>query len=184
VRAINAVIAADKTPLQNYPLTIQSAVKPAANYLINTAMRFAVREGTGRGIYNSLPASLDVAGKTGTTDDLRDSWFAGFTEDRLGVVWIGRDDNKSSGLTGSSGALRVWSDLFSLFDNSDRAPTSVEGVEYQSIDPVSGLLADSACPDTVQLPFIEGSAPQAFASCARGSRSLPDPVDWFKELFH
>ena len=183
VRAINAVLAADKTPLQRYPLSVQSAIKPAPNYLINTAMRFAIREGTGRAIYQTLPVSQDVAGKTGTTDDLRDSWFAGFTGERLGVVWIGRDDNKSSGLTGSSGALRVWRDLFTQFNTSGWVQAAVENIEYQQIDPKSGLLADAGCPDAVQLPFITGSGPVKPAPCFKGAKALPDPVDWFKELF-
>jgi penicillin-binding protein 1B len=182
LRSINAVLAADKTPLQHYPLSVRSAVPAAPNFLITTAMQFAVREGTGQAIYQVLPESQSVAGKTGTTDDLRDSWFAGFTGDRLGVVWIGRDDNKSTGLTGSSGALRVWRDLFAQFPAPDWIQTSAESIEYQWIDPVSGLLADAGCPDAVQLPFIEGSAPAESAPCA-GRGVLPNPVDWFKELF-
>ena len=182
LRAISAVLAADKTPLQHYALSVRSAVQPAANFLITTAMQFAVREGTGQAIYQVLPESQAVAGKTGTTDDLRDSWFAGFTGDRLGVVWIGRDDNKSTGLTGSSGALRVWRDLFAQFPTPDWVQTSAEGIEYQWIDPATGLLADNGCPDAVQLPFIEGSAPAESAPCVR-SGVLPNPVDWFKELF-
>ncbi len=183
LRAINAVLAADNTPLQRYPLSVQAAVDPAPDYLITTAMRFAVREGTGRGIYQVLPDSQDVAGKTGTTDNLRDSWFAGFTGDRLGVVWIGRDDNQSTGLTGSSGALRVWRDLFEHFSHPGVIQMAVENIEYQWIDPKTGLMADAGCPDAVQLPFIVGSAPVKHAPCFKGKSSLPDPVDWFKELF-
>jgi len=183
LRAINAVLAADKTPLQRYPLSVQSAIDPAPDYLITTAMRFVMREGTGRSIYQSLPELVDVAGKTGTTDDLRDSWFAGFTGDRLGVVWIGRDDNKPTGLTGSTGALRVWRDLFTQFNNSGWVQPAVEGIDYQWIEPASGLLADSGCPDAVQLPFIAGSEPVQHAACVKGKQALPDPVDWFKELF-
>ena len=197
LRAINAVLAADNTPLQRYPLRIQAAVDPAPNYLTTTAMRYAVREGTGRGIYQSLPGSQDIAGKTGTTDDLRDSWFAGFTGDRLGVVWIGRDDNQSTGLTGSSGALRVWRDLFVHFANPVPIQAAVEDIEYQWIDPKTGLLAAAGCPDAVQLPFSTGSVPVQQGPCVTanrgdngkqkvpdpGKRSSPGPVDWFKELF-
>ena len=183
LRAINAVLAADNTPLQRYPLSVQAAVDPAPNYLITTAMNYAVREGTGRGIYQVLPDSQEVAGKTGTTDDLRDSWFAGFTGDRLGVVWIGRDDNQSTGLTGSSGALHVWRDLFVHFSDPGLTQTTAENIEYRSVDPKTGLLADAGCPDAVQLPFIAGSAPVKNAPCFKGARSLPAPVDWFKELF-
>ena len=183
LRAINAVLAADKTPLQRYPLSVQSAIEPAPDFLINTAMHFVVREGTGSSIYQSLPAAVDVAGKTGTTDDLRDSWFAGFTGDRLGVVWIGRDDNQTTGLTGSTGALRVWRDLFTQFNNSGWVQPAVEGIEYHTVDQKTGLLADASCPDTVQLPFISGSGPVQQAPCVTGKKALPDPVDWFKELF-
>jgi penicillin-binding protein 1B len=183
LRTINAVLAADKTPLQRYALKVRSVIEPGPGYLVTTAMRHAVREGTGRAIYQVLPEDQDVAGKTGTTDDLRDSWFAGFTGDRLGVVWIGRDDNKPTGLTGSSGALRVWRDLFAAFDNPAWVQSAVEDIEYQWIDPASGLFADAGCPDAVQLPFISGSVPQESAPCVQGGRVLPRPVDWFQELF-
>jgi penicillin-binding protein 1B len=183
LRAINAVLAADNMPLQRYPLSVRAAVDPAPNYLVSTAMRYAVREGTGRGLYQVLPASQDIAGKTGTTDNLRDSWFAGFTGNRLGIVWIGRDDNQSIGLTGSSGALRVWGDLFAGFNSPDQAPVAVENIEYQWIEPKTGLLADAGCPDAVQLPFIVGSAPVESASCVKKNGVLTAPVDWFKELF-
>jgi penicillin-binding protein 1B len=183
LRAINAVLAADNTPLQRYPLSVYAAVEPAPNYLITTAMSFAAREGTGRGIYQVLPESWDVAGKTGTTDDLRDSWFAGFTGDRLGVIWLGRDDNQATGLTGANGALHVWRDLFVKFGDAGLAPTAVENIEYRSVDPQSGLLADAGCRDAVQLPFIIGSAPTTNAPCFKGKGAISAPVDWFKELF-
>jgi penicillin-binding protein 1B len=183
LRAIRAVLAADRTPLQRYPLNVRAAIKPEYSHLVNTAMMYAVRQGTGQAIYHALPHDRSVAGKTGTTDDLRDSWFAGFTGGRLGVVWIGRDDNQSTGLTGSTGALRVWRDLFAQFNDGGAIQTTSEGIEYLWIDPSSGLLADSACLDAVQLPFVKGSAPQQYAPCARGGGGLPKAVDWFQELF-
>jgi penicillin-binding protein 1B len=178
-RAINAVLSVEKSPLNRYPLKLESAVDPVSNYLLTTALRHAVRAGTGRAIYAVLPPGEDVAGKTGTTDDLRDSWFAGFTGDRLGVVWVGRDDNKPTGLTGGTGALRVWRDLFAQFQNPEWVQPALEGIDYQWIDPHTGLLTDAACPDAVQLPFRAGTAPTDISQC--GSR--PGAVDWFKELF-
>jgi penicillin-binding protein 1B len=183
LRAITAVLAADNSPLQRYPLSVQAAINPAPNFLVTTAMRYAVREGTGRGLYQVLPENMDIAGKTGTTDNLRDSWFAGFTGDRLGVVWIGRDDNQSTGLTGSNGALRIWGDLFAGFNSSDQLPVAVDNIEYLWIEPKTGLLADAGCRDAVQLPFIAGSAPVERAACAKKNDVLTTPVDWFKELF-
>ena len=127
-----------------------------------------------------LPADLHVAGKTGTTDDLRDSWFAGFTGDRLGVVWIGRDDNLPVGLTGSSGALRIWRDVFAGFASSSWLQAAGDDIEYHWIDPATGLLADNRCRDAVQLPFIRGSQPAGLAPCVRGQHT----PDWIEELFN
>ncbi|MCP6429371.1 hypothetical protein NL523_29065, partial [Klebsiella pneumoniae] len=66
-------------------------------------------EGTGRSAYNQIPSTVRLAGKTGTTNDLRDSWFAGYSQDLLAVTWLGRDDNGATRLTGATGALQVWS---------------------------------------------------------------------------
>jgi len=183
IRAIRAVLNADGMPLQSYPLRVTAAVKPAPAYLLTTALRHAAREGTGRALYQVLPAQMDIAGKTGTTDDLRDSWFAGFTGDRLGVVWVGRDDNASTGLTGSTGALLVWRDLFAHFGAQGPLQSALEGVEYRRLDTATGLLGGNGCQDTVELPFIAGSAPLETAPCAGASSPLQRPVDWFKELF-
>jgi penicillin-binding protein 1B len=70
-----------------------------------------VTEGTARAVATALSSRLPLAGKTGTSNDGRDSWFAGFGGDYLAVVWVGRDDNGRTGLTGASGALRIWTDL-------------------------------------------------------------------------
>jgi len=183
LRAIRAVLAADGEPLQSYPLRVKAAIKPAAVYLVTAALRQVVRNGTGRALYQVLPENMDIAGKTGTTDNLRDSWFAGYTGERLAVVWVGRDDNRSTGLTGSSGAMLVWRDLFARLGDSGRLQAPAEGTEFLAIDPATGLQADSGCRDAVELPFIQGSGPVEMAPCARGGSPLQRPVDWFKELF-
>jgi penicillin-binding protein 1B len=183
LRAIRAVLAADGVPLQSYPLRVKAAVKPATAYLVMTALRHAARHGTGRSLYHVLPEGMDIAGKTGTTDDLRDSWFAGYTGDRLAVVWIGRDDNGPTGLTGSTGALLVWRDLFARLGDFGLLQAAAEDIETMRIDPGSGLRADSGCPDAVELPFIQDSGPSEWAPCAGASSRFQQPVDWFKELF-
>jgi penicillin-binding protein 1B len=183
LRAIRAVLAADGTPLQSYSLRVTAAINPAAAYLVTTALRYAARVGTGRSLYQVLPADMDIAGKTGTTDDMRDSWYAGYTGDKLAVVWVGRDDNKSTGLSGSSGALLVWRDLFAQLGDSGPLQSDVEGIEYLRIDPATGLRADQGCEYGVELPFIQGSGPVAAAPCAQAVLPLQKPVDWFKELF-
>jgi penicillin-binding protein 1B len=183
LRAIRAVLNADRMPLQSYPLRVTTAVRPAPAYLVTTALRHAVREGTGSALYQVLSPDMDIAGKTGTTDDLRDSWFAGYTGDRLAVVWLGRDDNGPTGLTGSTGALLVWRDLFTRSGAQGPLQSATEGIEYRRIDTATGLLGGDGCQEPVELPFIEGSAPLEMSSCARDVSPLQRPVDWFRELF-
>jgi penicillin-binding protein 1B len=111
LRAIREVMTAENKPLQRYPLTVHEAAPAGPVYLLNQALQDVVKRGTGRSLAGYLSPALNTAGKTGTTDDLRDSWFAGFTGDKVAVVWVGRDDNKPAGLSGASGALRVWGDM-------------------------------------------------------------------------
>ncbi|MGH8551062.1 MAG: penicillin-binding protein 1B [Methylococcales bacterium] len=181
LRAIRSVIASDGTPLQRYPLTIRQAVDPAAVFLTNVLLQNVMREGTGRSVYSMLPRHYNVAGKTGTTNDLRDSWFAGFSGDYLGVVWIGRDDNKPTGLTGSSGALKVWSRLMRDASKQPVELIAPESIEWVSIDRKSGLRADESCKNAVEYPFISGSAPLALAPCVNISKEESKP--WYEDWF-
>ncbi|MCL4315482.1 MAG: penicillin-binding protein 1B, partial [Gammaproteobacteria bacterium] len=124
--------------------------------------------GTARSVLAQLPEDLTVAGKTGTTDDLRDSWFAGFSGQHLAVVWLGRDDNRPTGLSGASGALRVWGDIMGGI-NTDSLRLLLPGnMELARIDLQTGLRAGAACADAVELPFIADSAPAETATCADG----------------
>ncbi|MCI0356165.1 MAG: penicillin-binding protein 1B, partial [Acidobacteria bacterium] len=93
LRAIREVLTAAGAPLQRYALAIEQVADPASVFLLTTALQEAVRHGTGRVLSRPFATSMAVAAKTGTTDDLRDSWFAGFTGDYLAVVWLGRDNN-------------------------------------------------------------------------------------------
>lgn len=108
IKSVRSVLTADQSQLDRYALDIEQVVDPKFNNLISFAMQEVVRSGTARRLQQYIPSSLGVAGKTGTTDDFRDSWFAGFSGNLLTIVWLGRDDNKTTGLTGSSGATRVW----------------------------------------------------------------------------
>ena len=107
-RCISSVMSADHTLLKRYGLSVEQRFPPEQIFLLNTALQHVVSEGTAHALSRYIPASHTLAGKTGTTNDLRDSWFAGFTGDRLAVVWIGRDDNQPAGITGATGALPVW----------------------------------------------------------------------------
>nr|WP_242513205.1 penicillin-binding protein 1B [Halochromatium salexigens] len=161
LRAIREVLNADGQPLNRYPLAVEPVVSSDAAYLTQWAMRKVVEEGTATWLKQRLPEGMQVAGKTGTTNEMRDSWFAGFSSDRVAVVWVGRDDNKPMGLTGSSGALRVWGDIMAEIDSqplSDEIPNSIE-------------LAD-ACGQR-DIPFSRGHA--GATTCGGGGDSDSEP---------
>jgi len=184
LRAIREVLDVNGRPLSRYPLSVDQTLAPAAVYLLNTALQEVVREGTGKSLNRQLPASLAVAGKTGTTDNLRDSWFAGFTGNYLGVVWLGMDDNSPARLSGASGALRVWGDIIGRLDPEPLQLAQPPNVEWVWIEPASGLRGDEGCDGAVRLPFITGSAPARYAPCAGGGLrdAMEGTLDWLKKV--
>ncbi len=166
LRSIQVVLSSQGESLQRYPLTVRQAADPAACYITNTIMQEAVSEGTGRSAYRWLADDMNLVGKTGTTNDLRDSWFAGYTGDYLSVVWLGRDDNKPTRLTGASGALQLWSEVMRTIGRQPVGLIKPEGVEYFWIDSENGLLADESCFGVKQFPFIKGTEPSQLSSCS------------------
>jgi penicillin-binding protein 1B len=165
LKAIREVVGGDGQRLKRYPLEIKQGVDPAVAYLTNTAMQEVVSEGTARAAYKSLPRSLNLAGKTGTSNDLKDSWFAGFSGDYLTVVWVGRDDNKSAGLSGANGALPIWISLMKQIANQAVNLIVPDNIQRVPIDPSSGLLTQADCPGAREFPFIAGSAPAESVGC-------------------
>ena len=181
LRAIREVVTAGGHPVQRYALAVEQAFEAAPVYLLTSALQDVVREGTAAGLKEYLPASLKLAGKTGTTDDLRDAWFAGFSGDRLAVVWIGYDDNRPAGLTGAAGALPVWGELMRKLDLEPVQPPMPEEIEMVWIDPALGLRADRDCKGAIELPFLRGSAPEQTAPCARSPGKKFK--SWLRRLF-
>ena len=165
LRGIRSVVAADGEPLSRYPFKIQQRFDPGAIYLTQYAMQRAMFEGTGRSVYNHVPRSLTLAGKTGTTNDLRDSWFAGFSDDLVAVTWLGRDDNGQTRLTGATGALQVWAAFMAQAHPQRLSEVPPEGILYAWVDRLTGQGSDSSCPDTVQVPFREGYQPLPGPGC-------------------
>ncbi len=184
-RAIREVLTADGRPLRRYGLSVEQAFEPTPVYLVTAAMQAVVREGTAQGLKNFVAPEINVAGKTGTTDGLRDSWFAGFTGDRLAIAWVGYDDNRPTRLTGASGALLVWGELMGQLAHEPLAPPLPENVELVAIDPLNGLRAGFGCTGAIDLPFVVGTAPDRHSPCAGSStpESPPSSKSWWRRLF-
>jgi len=165
LRAIREVTTADGEPLRHYPLQAEQVIEPGPAYLITAAMQRVVAAGTASAMKNQIPATMGIAGKTGTTDDYRDSWFAGFSGNRLTVVWVGRDDNRPTGFSGANGALPVWTELMSnlyLTPLNPTPPADIRGIQTASSDP----LANGSCGGNSSLPFLAGSESQIQSACS------------------
>ncbi|OEU63125.1 MAG: penicillin-binding protein 1B [Desulfuromonadales bacterium C00003094] len=182
LRAIREVLTFAGQPLQRYPLKVEQVVDVSSNFLLTVALQEVVQQGTARGLHRYLPAELNLAGKTGTTDEFRDSWFAGFSGDRLGVVWVGRDDNQPAGLTGASGAMTIWAEMMVGLDLEPLILPIPDSIEHVWIESKSGLRSAAGCPDAVELPFVTGSAPTESTSCGPGSMGNPIK-SWFERIF-
>ena len=165
LRAIRNVLTADGEQLRRYPFEVQQQFDSATIFLIQEAMSRVMAEGTGRSAYNRIPSSVRLAGKTGTTNDLRDSWFAGFSDDLVAVAWLGRDDNGQTRLTGATGALRVWTAFMAEAHPRSLSDVPPEGIVYAWVDRLTGEGSDPSCPDTVRVPFRHGFEPLPGPGC-------------------
>lgn len=172
-RAIRAVLDREGRRLRRYGLSLNRVAEPGPVYLVTAALHQVTRSGTARSLGWRLPEALPVAGKTGTTGDLRDAWFAGFSGDLVGVVWVGRDDNGPTGLSGSSGALPVWADVMARASRQGLAPSRPDGVVWVPVDPATGLRAGEGCDPVRWMPFLNGSVPAERAPCAEPEPPRP-----------
>ncbi|MCC7096240.1 MAG: penicillin-binding protein 1B [Thermomonas sp.] len=124
--------------------------------LVGTALQFAVSSGTGNGLVRDGLGRLSPAGKTGTSNDGRDSWFAGYTGDHLAVVWVGNDQNRATGLYGATGGMRVWSEIFSRLPSAPLRLSNA-GMDWRWV--LDGQATDPDCPGARRYPFVVGHAP-------------------------
>ncbi len=140
-----------------------------ATYLVTSALMGAVDRGTGRGV-RALGVRGPLAGKTGTTNDLRDAWFAAYTPELVVVAWVGFDDGARVGLTGAQGAIPI----VAQFVKNALGASGWEGFAVPSrlvmaeIDPATGLRSASWC-ESVDEVFLRGTRPTE--KCPRPRRT-------------
>jgi penicillin-binding protein 1B len=173
LRAVRSVTDAEGEPLVRYPLELLPAADTDAVQQLNRGLVQVIEHGTGKSAKAYLPKDLVAAGKTGTSDDFRDSWFAGFTNDHLAIVWVGRDDNEPVGLTGASGALSIWAPVIAGLDQSrsfDTAPSA--GLELAWLDYETGLSTYEGCKRSALVALPPDTRPPRVAGCGMGLREL------------
>jgi penicillin-binding protein 1B len=177
LRAVRAVMSAEGKPLKAFPLEVTQVASPEAVYQLDRMLVAVMDRGTGRSARALLPPELVVAGKSGTSSDFRDSWFAGFSGGHLAVVWVGYDDNEPTGFTGSSGALPVWARIMAgLVTNSWNAPMP-ESIAEVHIEYPTGLRVVPGCSaDIVAVAVPGGTALPAKPGCGFPENGSPETL--------
>ena len=163
--AVSGVVDGNGKTIKRYQVQGGPGEYQPAVRLVTWAMQQVALYGTAHSIGDSNLASLHVAGKTGTSNELRDSWFAGFTGQHLAVFWMGRDDNKPSGLFGATGSLRAWQELFRKLPTRALSAAPGSGLEMATIDPSNGKRTDAQCEGARTVPVVAGSLAQDSEGC-------------------
>ena len=176
LRAVEAVTTGTGQRLARYGIATEQVFSPASMFQLEWALHGVFERGTARAMLSRLDRRLPLAGKTGTTNDLRDSWFAGYGGDLVGVVWLGYDDNRETGLTGSSGALRVWSDIMNRLEVQPRQLVAPADIQWSRVSAhATHEEASKDCSAPLTLPVRDGQWPAASVNCDSDS-SLVDRV--------
>jgi penicillin-binding protein 1B len=178
--SVKEVMMADGRVLEKHHIGVEEALQPATAFLVTDFLAGVFERGTARSA-RSAGFHWTAAGKTGTTDEGRDAWFAGYTPNLLVVVWVGYDDARPLGLTGAQAALPIWVDFMKevLAGRPSQAFHPPPGVLQVTVDPASGEIAHAGCPTRVTEIFVEGTEPKTFCSLhstapVRG-KAMPGP---------
>ncbi len=142
--------------------------RPSAAFLVTHMLRSVLNEGTGASA-RAMGFTHDAAGKSGTTNDLRDAWFVGFTPELLTVVWVGLDNNQPLGLSGSQAALPIWTSFMmkALAGRPNVGFPAPGGVSFVEVDRDTGKIATPTCPRVTLEAFLSGTEPLALCELHR-----------------
>jgi penicillin-binding protein 1B len=175
LRAIQAVVDKRNQPIKRYGMRVERVAAAAPSFLTRYLLTRVVELGTAQALARQFPQALPLAGKTGTSDDARDSWFVGFTGTTLAAVWIGRDDNRPAGLTGATGALRVWSRTMSQVGVAPLVMDPPPTVEWHWLTADGTGLASDTCPGAVNAPIDIEHLPRTVAPCDSPPSAVSGP---------
>lgn len=156
----------------------QRVASSQGTYIVTDMLVGALRTGTGSSAAQYGYRHV-AAGKTGTSDKARDTWFVGYTPDLVMSVWVGYDDNAPTGLSGASGALPIWAMAMGSWQGGgwDTPFDLPPGVTFRTIDPVTGDLAHGGCPDSESAAYLDDSEPEY--SCSLHPPAFGDDFERF-----
>ncbi|MDF0668175.1 MAG: PBP1A family penicillin-binding protein [Nitrospira sp.] len=166
--ALSNMVREGRETIWSPPLDRRQAATPQGAFLITSLLKGVMDRGTGAKA-RALGVWGPVAGKTGTTDGYRDAWFIGYTPDLAIGVWVGFDDERPIKLTGAQAALPIWSELAARLIPQDSPDFEMPvGVVRRRIDPKSGQLVTSQCPEKTFEFFIAGTEPTDYCEVHGG----------------
>lgn len=170
---VTAVLDSHNEPLPVTRLAKEQAIAPETDFLVQYAMQQVVRSGTAVRLGNAFPG-VALAGKTGTSNDSRDSWFAGFDERNVAAIWVGRDDNGKTSLYGSSGAMAVYQSFLNERPPIGLRSIPVAGVVQGYFDRDTGIAKEAGCSQVIALPALKGTYNPA-VNCG-------EPLQWWQKI--
>jgi penicillin-binding protein 1B len=189
LRAVRAVVSGEGKPLKAFALEVTQVASPEAIYQLDRMLVLVMDHGTGRAARAMLPPDLVVAGKSGTSSEYRDSWFAGFSGTHLAVVWVGYDDDEPTGLTGSAGALPVWGHIMAGLATGSWSMPMPESLADVHIEYPTGLRVVPGCSQDIVAVAVPGGAvlpvrPGCGFPDASGPGLLDRAQQWLHSIVH
>jgi len=181
LNTIGEVLDKEGRPLARNSLQVELALEQEPVYLTNYLLTKVVELGTARQLKQLLTAGQLVAGKTGTTNDSRDSWFAGYDDEVLTVVWLGRDDNRPTPFSGAGGAMLIWAEITKSGPVRPLKLPVPEGIKWTGeVD----LEFAGRCARFHRLPYVAGAGvPENKLPCRNETNPAKfrfNPFNWFQ----
>ncbi|NMP31891.1 penicillin-binding protein 1B [Thalassotalea sp. M1531] len=177
VHAITHIVSHLEETLWQYQPRIEQRISAQGAYLLNYALQGVTKSGTAKSLSWRLKGK-QVAGKTGTTNDQRDSWFIGYDQQHLMTTWIGHDDNKPTKLTGSSGALVLFADYMKLAGTKNLNWQAPDYIAMTDFERSTGNAVKEKCQQIDKYPAI--TTELLYSNCMA---AVKEERSWLEKLF-
>ncbi|MBT1061981.1 penicillin-binding protein 1B [Bowmanella sp. Y26] len=183
LHTIDTVTDSDGRLIWQQKLTGERRADRKAVYLLNYALNKVTRDGTAKVLKQSFP-NLHLAGKTGTTDDYRDAWYAGFDRNNLVTIWLGKDNNEATGLAGATGALPLYIDYLKRQHPKSLVRPFPQGLGIAHFDSVTGQHLQPGCPQSISVPAVlDALAAAQHCEGKREPKQAPKKQSFWERLF-
>jgi penicillin-binding protein 1B len=180
--AIDRIISAQGETLWQFEAPDEQLFSTQAMYLLDHALSQVTEVGTAKSLTWRLDGAA-VAGKTGTTNDQRDSWFIGYDNQNLVTTWLGRDDNKPTNLTGSSGALVLFAQFMNKNGVVNKSRLMPENIALTNFESSSGIAVSIECAEMISYPAITTGLLIEPHCLGKKLTEKKKKLSWFEQLF-